>query len=331
MKKNVMFLLFAVVALASCNGGFKKGNAGMLYNIYTDKSGPRIKDGDFVVFNLIIKTDADSLLVNTYDGGRSVQQLVQRPQTKNDVFAAMEMLTQGDSATFKVSMDSLFKKGTRPPQIKGKYIIYQMKIEKVLPKGNLSDQVFQGRVMDYMKNIGEAYKKQEPIAINKYIADHNLKTTQSPGGIQYVITQPGSGPNAASGDTVEVNYTAKYLNGNVFETNVAEEAKKDKKFNPLQQYKPIHIALGTQGLIQGWNEGMQLLNKGAKATLIIPSKMAYGEQGYRQIGPYTPLVFDVQLVNIIHPNPNAPKPVAPQFHFPAPANKPAANTAPAKK
>jgi FKBP-type peptidyl-prolyl cis-trans isomerase len=322
MKKNVMFLLFAAIAFASCNGGFKKGDAGMLYNIHIDKSGPKIQDGDFVVFGLVIKTDADSLLVNTYEGGRSVQQLVQKPQQKNDVFAAMEMLAEGDSATFKVSMDSIFKKGSRPPQIKGKYIIYQMKIDKVIPKGKLSDQVFQGRVMDYMKGVTEDYKKKEPAAIKKYIADHNLKTTETPEGLNYVVTQPGSGPNPVIGDTVLVNYTVKYLNDQVLETSSADVAKKAKKFSPMAQYKPIPVALGSQGLIQGWNVGMLLLNKGAKATLVVPSKLAYGEQGNRQIPPFTPLTFDVELVSIKHPDPNAPKPVAPpQFQFPAPSSK----------
>ena len=162
MKKNLVFLLFAAVAFASCNGGFKKGEAGMLYNIHVDKSGPKIKVGDFVVFDLVIKTDADSLLVNTYDGGRSVQQVAQKQQSKNDPYAAMQMLAEGDSATFKVSMDSVFKKQQRPPQFKGKFIIYVMKIDKVIPKGNLTDQVFQGRVGDYMKNQMAAYKNAEP-------------------------------------------------------------------------------------------------------------------------------------------------------------------------
>jgi hypothetical protein len=55
-----------------------------------------------------------------------------------------------------------------------------------------------------------------------------------------------------------------------------------------------------------------LLNKGAKATFVIPSKLAYGEQGYQVVQPYTPLVFDVEMVSIIHPDPNAKKMVPPR-------------------
>ena len=62
---------------------------------------------------------------------------------------------------------------------------------------------------------------------------------------------------------------------------------------------------------KGWDEGLQLLNKGAKATFVIPSKLAYGEQGFQVIQPYTPLVFDVEMVSFKHPDPNAKKPTAP--------------------
>jgi len=42
-----------------------------------------------------------------------------------------------------------------------------------------------------------------------------------------------------------------------------------------------------------------LLNKGAKATIILPSKLAYGEQGNQGIPPYSSLVFELDIVNII--------------------------------
>ena len=61
-------------------------------------------------------------------------------------------------------------------------------------------------------------------------------------------------------------------------------------------------------MIKGWDEGMQLLSKGSNATLVIPSSLAYGDQGNQQIQPFTPLIFDVELVDVIHPDPNAPKP-----------------------
>jgi len=311
MKKNLMFLAFAALGLASCNGGFKKGDGGMLYEIHVDKDGPRIKEGDFVSFNLVAKTDGDSVLFSTYEAGHPIVTLLQKSQSKGDIYAGMRLLTEGDSATIKTNVDSMFKKGQPRPPFKGKYVVYEIKVEKLISKGNLSDTVYNGRITNYMKGQTEMMKKAEPIKIKKYIDDSKLTGTTTPSGLFYTITKPGSGEKPVVGDTAEVFYTAKTLSGKVFESNVKEVAQKNKTFNPMQQYKPIRVPVGVGKVMAGWDEGLLLLNKGAKATFVIPSKLAYGEQGYQQIQPFTPLVFDVEMVSVIHPDPNAPKPAPP--------------------
>ena len=130
MKKNLMFLAFAALGLASCNGGFKKGPGGMLYDIHVDKSGPKIQDGDFIALNMIIKTDGDSLLMSTYEQGRPIVTILQKQQTSGDIFAGVKLLAEGDSATIKTDIDSIIKKGMKKPPIKGKYIVYELKVEK---------------------------------------------------------------------------------------------------------------------------------------------------------------------------------------------------------
>jgi len=313
MKKTLMFLALASVGLASCNGGFKKGDGGMLYDIYVDKGGPKIESGDFISVNMIVKRDDDSVLYSTYETGRAVQTLVPKPQFKGDIFTGLQQLAEGDSATIKVAADSMFKKGQqRQPNFKGKYFVYTIKVEKIIPKGKLSDQVFQTEVTDFMKAQAQVLKKREPAAIQKYIADNKLAVKQTADSLYYVIVQPGTGPNAMPNDTAVVNYTGKLLSGKVFDTSVKDEAVKGKlPIDPMRQFKPIHIPVGQKRVIPGWDEGLQLLNKGAKAIFVIPSNLAYGERGMSVITPFTPIEFEVEMVDIIKPNPNAPKPVAP--------------------
>ena len=317
MKKRLMFLALAAMGLAGCNSGFKKGEGGMLYNIVVDKGGPKIQAGDFVSLNLTLKTDADSVIGSTYDNGIPAMQMWQKPQQKGDIITAIDLLSEGDSAVIKINIDSLSKGRPRPAGMKGKYQVYTLKIEKVIAKGNLSDQVFQGRVQAYYTGVVDAAKKiaksAEPVKIKKYIDDNKLNVTKTDSGLYYVITKPGTGVKAAVGDTVVVNYTLKLVSGKVLETSVKADAIKYKlPVNPMMnQYKPIHFAIGSKGMIRGWDLGMQLLNKGAKATFIIPSSLAYGDHGNQQFQPYSTLIFDIELVDIIHPNPNAPKPVAP--------------------
>lgn len=299
MKKNLMFLALAATALASCNGGFKKGEGGLLYNIHTDKSTPVMQVGDFASINVVAKNDGDSVLFSTYESGQPQFLLLQAPQIKGDVYSGIALLSEGDSATIKISADSIFKGGQRPPNFKGKYLVYDIKVEKVIPKGKLTDQVFQGNVTSYINTQKEAVKTGEPKKIETYIAGTKLNYNKTASGLRYIITKPGSGPMIAAGDTAVVNYVGRFFNGKIFDTNIKAEAEKAKTVNPQAPYEPIRFAVGQSAVIPGWDEGMQLLNKGAKASFVIPSSLAYGEQGNQMIAPFTPLTFEVEIVDIV--------------------------------
>ncbi|MCC8408339.1 FKBP-type peptidyl-prolyl cis-trans isomerase [Mucilaginibacter sp. UR6-1] len=318
MKKGFMFFALAALAMASCNGGFKQAPGGLLYNIHNDKEGTTIKEGDFLAVNVITKNDADSVLSSTYDAGNSAPVLMQKPQAKGDIYAALQLLSEGDSATIKMNIDSVFPKGQRPPQLKGKYLVYEMKVEKVISKGKLSDQVFQGRISEYFKKQSEDFKKREPALISKYIAEKDLKVTKTPSGLNYVVTKQGSGPQIIEGDTAVVNYTGRLLSGKVFDTSVKEVAEKEKIANPMRKYEPIRVPVGSVGIIKGWADALVLLNKGAKGTFVIPSSLAYGEQGSPNvIPPYSPLAFEIEVVDVVKPKAGA----APQAVAPAPVKK----------
>ena len=310
-----MLIALAAISLASCKGGFKQGEGGLLYNIHNDKSGPTIKEGDFVSLNLTLKNEGDSVLGSTYDMGRPVPQLMAKSTQKGDITQGLMLLSEGDSATIKLSIDTMFKKGPRPPGVKGKYVIYEVKVEKVIQKGNLTDPVFQGRIADYFKVQTEAIKKAEPIKIQKYIADKKIKATKTASGLFYEITKPGSGPMIVNGDTAVVNYTGRLLNGKFFDSSLKEEALKAKQpVDPRRVFTPFRFAVGSGAVIKGWDEGFLLLNKGAKAVFVIPSSLGWGEQGAGggMIPPNSPVMFEMEVLDIVKPNPNAPKTTAPQ-------------------
>jgi FKBP-type peptidyl-prolyl cis-trans isomerase len=326
MNKKLMFLALATIGFAGCNGGFKQGDGGMLYNIHTSKGSPKLKEGDFVSLNMILKTDKDSILNNSYDSGAPIYSPMPKVQTKGDIVSGLSLLGEGDSATIKVSVDSLRKNGQQvPPTFKGKYLVYIVKIEKVIAKGALNEKVFQDRVMQYINGQKDALKAKEPAKIDAYFAAHkDLKFTKTASGLNYVITTPGSGPNVAPHDTAIINYTLRLTTGKVIETSEKAVAVKEKmSINPMNPYQPIPVVIGEGRVVKGWDEGFQLFNKGTKAVLVIPSSLGYGDQGSQQMQPYTPLVFEVELVNIKHPDPNAPKPAAPQMPMQMPTTAPA--------
>jgi FKBP-type peptidyl-prolyl cis-trans isomerase len=54
-------------------------------------------------------------------------------------------------------------------------------------------------------------------------------------------------------------------------------------------------------VIPGWTEGIQLMSTGSKYRFFIPSDLAYGPRGIEpQIPPYSTLIFDVELLDILH-------------------------------
>ncbi len=335
MKKQCMFIALASLGLglASCNGGFKQSPGGLLYEIHSTKNNPKIQTGDYVFLNLVAKNDGDSILFSTYDSGQQIHLVEQKTASKSDIFAGLQLLAEGDSATIKIPADSVFKKPQpRPANFKGNFLVYDIKVEKVFSKGKLSDQVFGGRINDYLKQMMAGLKDKEQGKIKNYIAHEKLNVTQTADSLYYQITKPGTGPVAAPGDTVVINYVGRFLNDKVFDTSIKDTAVAEKKYEAGGHYKAIHIVAGGHQVIPGWDESLLLLNKGAIATVIMPSKLAYGASGMQIIGPYTPIAFTLEIVDIIHPNPNAPKPVTvnPLMPTQTQPNRPAA-AAPAPK
>ena len=300
MKKLVIVLGLAVTGLTACKN-FEKGEGDMLYKIHTDKAGETIKEGDFIAFKAIEKTEGDSVLYSSYDYDRPSLMVKEKYVFKGDLFAALSLLSEGYSATFKINIDSMVQKMGRPmpSDTTKKYLVYTVKIDKVIPKGNLNDSVFRVKIDEYLKAEMDIAKTSEVKKIKAYVASKSLKPTVSASGLNYVITTEGSGAKANPGDTVLVNYTGMFLSGKVFDTSLPEVAKKSGTFNPQRPYEPLKLPVGMNSSIPGFEEGLMLLTKGAKATLILPSNLAYGEQGNQGIPPYSPLIFEIEMVNII--------------------------------
>jgi FKBP-type peptidyl-prolyl cis-trans isomerase len=75
----------------------------------------------------------------------------------------------------------------------------------------------------------------------------------------------------------------------------------------------MKVPAGMNSTIPGFDEALLMFPKGTKATIILPSKLAYGEQGNQMFPPYTPLVFEIEIVDIIKGNGVAAMPQMPQM------------------
>ena len=111
----------------------------------------------------------------------------------------------------------------------------------------------------------------------------NVQTTAT--GINYIMQKEGEGPTVVAGDTVTVKYIGLFVNGNIF----------DESANHGGTLKYVHK---TDYMIKGWEEGIEVLNKGASAAFLIPSVKAYGSTGYGPVAPNVPLIFIIEIEDI---------------------------------
>ena len=315
MKRKLVILITAILGLTACNK-FEKGEGDMTYKIYKNEGKPKIEEGDLVKFNVIQIIDTksgDSTLVNTYDNERPPFFSVTKSKFKGDLVAALKLLGEGDSASFKLNLDSLAKYNDQPkPQAaQNNYATITVKIEKVLHKvANETDSVFEDKKREFYKaeyeSLVKRNKSNEASKIAKYITENNLKMSTTPSGLNYFIERPGNAERSASTDTILVDYTGQFTNKkadgklNVFDTSNARVAKEAGIYSPSAEYAARPLVLNQ--LPAGFAEGIKLIGVGGKIKIIIPSKLAYGENGGGSINPFTPLVFDIDLKSIIRSN-----------------------------
>lgn len=268
--------------------GFQVSPTGLEYKMVVDAPGntfPRLGDHVEMHINTHI---GDSSLFNSckLNNNQPVPLQLAAPVFQGDLVEGFMMMTPGDSAVFRVSVDSLKKAGAQ-----------------LMPWMKEGDMIQYEVVMVSIKSQEEARKEAEEKAkrqvstddslIQDYLKKNNIKATKTASGLYYKINKLGTGLMAQKDQQVTVNYTGKTLDGNVFDSNT------DPKFNHVE---PFMFVLGAGHVIRGWDEGLTFFNKGATGTLFIPSGLAYGE---RSPSPSIPansiLIFEVEMLNIDSP------------------------------
>jgi FKBP-type peptidyl-prolyl cis-trans isomerase len=136
--------------------------------------------------------------------------------------------------------------------------------------------VFEIELVSIFDDQAEADEK----IIQNYLADNDLEAVAHESGIYYIITEEGEGESPVSNSTVEVKYKGLITNGAVFK----ETADGETEIFDLDSF------------IEGWQIGIPLLKPGGKGTFLIPSALAFGEDGYGVIPPNTVLIFEIELV-----------------------------------
>jgi FKBP-type peptidyl-prolyl cis-trans isomerase len=283
MFKKLMIGSAVVAGLASCDktGKMETTPSGLKYIFHKrDEKGKKAKEGDILTMHIVFKNSKDSVLRSTFTEPEPLRVPLQKPPFKGSLEEGLSLVSPGDSVTFYIKADSLFNPAMgqpMPPFIpKGSDISFTVKVSNIQTTSEVQKE---------MANMSAKQKQTDAKAIADYLSKNNLGNVQkTASGLHYVITQPGTGKQATPMSTVSVKYTGKLLDGTVFDSS------------ERQGGKPVEFPLNQ--VIPGWTEGIALLKEGSKATLIIPSEMAYGPQGRPGIPKNSVLVFDVELIQV---------------------------------
>jgi FKBP-type peptidyl-prolyl cis-trans isomerase FklB len=105
-----------------------------------------------------------------------------------------------------------------------------------------------------------------------------------PSGLQIKILTRGTGRLPSPTSDVVVHYTGKFIDGTIFDSSV-------------ERGQPTTFPVN--GVINGWVEALKLMKEGSKWSLVIPSKLGYGEEGSGdRIYPNATLLFEVEMLEV---------------------------------
>jgi FKBP-type peptidyl-prolyl cis-trans isomerase len=295
----------AFALTVSCNGGgeFKKVH-GIEYKIVKHGTGKKkAAIGDIIQVHLLAKVDTTVLGDSRkQNDNKPIPQRVDSVRQSGQWQAVFPYLVEGDSVLVQISCDTILKnippqqlqQGQLPPWMKkGKKIMITLSVASI---GSMADyqKDMQEKQAAQQREMQQKASQQAPIddkIIQDYLAKNNIKAEKTASGVYYVIHKEGSGPAITKGQKVSMDYTGKTLDGKMFDSNV----------DPAKGHvQPFVFTVGMGQVIPGWDEGVQMLKKGSKATLYIPSPLAYGPRGAgADIAPNTVLMFDVEVKEVL--------------------------------
>lgn len=304
--------VLAQAAAPAVTGSFSRLPSGTEYQLFrkdaSGRYGPRplapaadapypTRAGQVLLLHLEYRTGRDSLMLASrrVQSGQPVPLLLPAQAAPASMEEALTLLLPGDSAVFRFPADSVFAKSFGqpvPPFLRrsGNVLVLLASAQSLKTTAELHAQQQQLRAEEQRLAKGRAARqlKQDEATILAYLKRKKAVARRTPGGTHYLVTRPGQGKLPQRGQSVSVRYRGTVL-------TTGQEFDSSAKHGNT----PFTFTLGQGQVIAGWDQGIAMLPKGAKAVLYIPSPLGYGERGAgADIPPNAVLRFEVEVVDI---------------------------------
>jgi FKBP-type peptidyl-prolyl cis-trans isomerase FkpA len=288
------FSFFLWIVLSGCNSEFKKTDSGLRYRFVYHGNGKGPKNGEYLILNLLIKTETDSIIYNSADAGIlfPVRYDTYRLKVgqKSELEEGFFMMKEGDSAIFSVKTSDVYAAlEMTPPKVRGERIFCFAKLVSVLDYENYSQ--WKSAELEKRRNqtnvlLTRQIEKQSH-RIDSILKSRNETFSTTSSGIRYSIEKEGAGSHPQKGDTVFFRYEVTYLDGTALPDEVGKSGD-----------KPGFFTIGAERVFQSWQESIMLLRKGGSGKFYMPSSVAFETPETFEASSDSILVFNIQLVDV---------------------------------
>ena len=262
---------------------FLKTANGIEYKIVKASKSKRTPNvGDVMYMNMSYRTErTDSLLFASSDLDEEFRMRLAAPSDKGCIEEALMLLHEGDSAVIKVDAIKFFVKSQGKASIpafikKGDRLVFNVRMKKIVSG------------LDYANANKDMYQKridEENSLINRFLINMNYPLKKTDSGLHILTINKGAGKKPSVGSTVKIDYTAAFIDGSVFDST-------------LERSEPFSFVTGKKEVIVGLEEAVMNMQVGDHCLVIIPFRLAYGDQKYGNvIPPFSTLVFEIELLD----------------------------------
>lgn len=258
--------------------------SGLIFIEHKKGTGRQPQAEEMISVNLTVKLLDGTKIFSTDDRGEPFEYQYGKNFDTKGLEEGVGMLRKGGKATLIVPHQIAYGAEAKGQMIEPySAVVYEvelvgMRSKEAYDKERKEKQAQQQAMEDQRRN-------NEQMQRDQYLRNNGINVEPTASGLYYIETEKGTGKKAMPGNTVNVHYTGRLLDGTVFDSSI-------------ERGQPFSFRLGVGQVIKGWDEGIAMMNEGGKATLIIPSEIAYGSRDSGSIPPYSTLVFDVELISV---------------------------------
>lgn len=292
MRIAMLLVVSTLLVITACqnDGGRLVSSQGWEYEVHTNTNGQKANPGDYIYFHAQMR-NGDSVFYKSRDEAQTPYLQVPVTPDPNRKISPVEdvlvQVTEGDSVTIFIPLDTV----SRPPIGFTKNDIleydvvvtdvqnqeeFQAALEKRRAERAEKAALVQARATDVASLVEET--------LGAYKAGTLENLIEAPSGLKYVIHENGNGKKPLPGQAIDVQYYGVLASdGTMFD-------------NSFGRGQALRFPFNAGRVIKGWDEGLGYITEGAKATLFIPSELAYGKAGSPPVIPGdAELVFYVEL------------------------------------